>query len=132
MVVGFQLSRLIMASRLCIDLACRRPLRKLHLCLLQNCRIIQQFCCHSDTAVDFDVASAAVRGFTYQAIGQLASRVPSLFTSDVSIARRFFQSLSTEPAGVRSALQEAVSTLASAYKGCTGVTPCLMSSTQLR
>ena len=61
-----------------------------------------------------------MRGFTYQAIGQLASRVPSLFTSDVSIARRFFQSLSTEPAGVRSALQEAVSTLASAYQDCTG------------
>lgn len=74
------------------------------------------------------MASAAVRGFTYQAIGQLASRVPSLFTSDVSIPRRFFQSLSTEPAGVRSALQEAVSTLASSYQGCTGKDTLLIGS----
>lgn len=79
-----------------------------------------QICCPPDTSAGSDMASAAVRGFTYQAIGQLASRVPSLFTSDVSIARRFFQSLSTEPAGVRSALQEAVSALASAYQDCTG------------
>ena len=77
-------------------------------------------CCPADTSTGSDMASAAVRGFTYQAIGQLAARVPSLFTSDVSIARRFFQSLSTEPAGVRSALQEAISTLASAYQDCTG------------
>jgi len=78
-------------------------------------------CCYADSSTGSDASSTAVRGFTYQAIGQLASRVPSLFTSDVSIARRFFQSLSTEPAGVRSALQEAISTLASAYQGCTGV-----------
>lgn len=77
-------------------------------------------CGPADKSPGADMASAAVRGFTYQAIGQLASRVPSLFTSDVSIARRFFQSLSTEPAGVRSALQEAVSTLASAYRDCSG------------
>jgi proteasome component ECM29 len=96
------------------------------------CLCYQQHCCPADTAAGSDAASAAVRGFTYQAIGQLASRVPILFTSDVSIARRFFQSLSTEPAGVRSALQEAVSTLASAYQGCIGVTCLLISSTRLQ
>ncbi|CAK0785632.1 hypothetical protein CVIRNUC_008843 [Coccomyxa viridis] len=74
----------------------------------------------NDTSSGSDITSTAVRGFTYQAIGQLASRVPALFTADVAIARRFFRSLSTEPAGVRTALQEAISTLASAYQGCKG------------
>lgn len=67
-----------------------------------------------------DATSAALRGFTYQAVGQLASRAPGLFRRDASIAARFFAALSSEQAGVRAALQESVSSLASAYQGCTG------------
>ena len=87
--------------------------------------------CCADTSSGSDITSTAVRGFTYQAIGQLASRVPALFIADVAIARRFFRSLSTEPAGVRTALQEAISTLASAYQGCKGMSGCLIQNCDL-
>lgn len=35
-------------------------------------------------------------------------------------SRRFFNGLTTEPAGVRAAVQEAVSSLGGAFKGCQG------------
>jgi proteasome component ECM29 len=62
----------------------------------------------------------ALRGFTYQAVGQLAARVPGLFRRDAAVAEQFFRALSTERAGVRAALQEAVSSLAIAHQDCTG------------
>lgn len=67
-----------------------------------------------------DAAAAGLRGFTYQAVGQLASRAPALLAADASVAARFFAALATEPPGVRAALQEALSALAGAYAGCTG------------
>ena len=69
-----------------------------------------------------DTAGLTLRGFTYQALGQLAKRAPELFQKDTDIAAQFFSALSVEPPGVRAALQEAVSTLATAYKGCSGTT----------
>lgn len=77
-----------------------------------------------------DNAGRALRSFTYQAIGQLAGRSPQLVRSRVDIAVRCFDALSTEPSGVRAAVQEAVSTLAIAYEGCSGapsIIPALMS-----
>ena len=68
-----------------------------------------------------DTPTLTLRGFTYQAVGQLAKRAPQLFQKDTDIAAQFFSALSVEPPGVRAALQEAVSTLAIAYKGCSGV-----------
>ncbi|KAL3147888.1 hypothetical protein ABBQ32_002606 [Trebouxia sp. C0010 RCD-2024] len=67
-----------------------------------------------------DTPTLTLRGFTYQALGQLAKRSPQLFQKDSDIAAQFFSALSVEPPGVRAALQEAVSTLASAYKDCSG------------
>ena len=67
-----------------------------------------------------DINSQTLRGFTYQALGMLASRVPEPFREDVDAAAGFFAALSSEPPGVRASLQEAVSTLATAYKGCSG------------
>eukprot|EP00873_Tetraselmis_striata_P043262 jgi/Tetstr1/463526/TSEL_008405.t1 len=69
-----------------------------------------------------DAQSSMLRGFTYQAIGQLAQRSGAIFQKDISIAERLFAALSTEPPGTRATLQEAVSTLAVAYKGSTGET----------
>lgn len=121
------------------------------------------------------MAGLSLRGFTYQAIGQLAQRQPQAFAGRLDIATRwaaslarwaaqqgwrgmcwarrgrvpgaqrnaarpsglalarsaaqalfrplqpclprFFEALSTEPAGVRAAVQEATSSLASAF-GC--------------
>lgn len=57
----------------------------------------------------------ALRGFTYQAIGQLSQRVPLLFQEDTDIAARCFEALSFEPAGVKAAVQEATSLLSAAY-----------------
>ena len=68
-----------------------------------------------------DTPTLTLRGFTYQALGQLAKRAPQLFQKDTDIAARFFSALSVEPPGVRAALQEAVSTLATAYKDCSGM-----------
>ena len=76
-------------------------------------------CCFAEAAAS-DAATLALRGFTYQAIGQLAKRTPQLFQQDTDIAAQMFSALSVEPPGVRAALQEAVSTLSSAYKGCSG------------
>ncbi|KIZ04640.1 proteasome component ECM29 [Monoraphidium neglectum] len=58
---------------------------------------------------------AAMRGWAYQAVAALAQRLPEHFEGDVGVARRFFGALASEPAGSRSALQEAVSSLAGAY-----------------
>ena len=74
----------------------------------------------SAEATASDTAGLTLRGFTYQALGQLARRAPELFQADTDIAAQFFSALSVEPPGVRAALQEAVSTLATAYKGCSG------------
>ena len=77
--------------------------------------------CRAESAAS-DTAALALRGFTYQAIGQLAKRAPSPFQKNTDIAAQMFSALSVEPPGVRAALQEAVSTLSSAYKGCSGNT----------
>ena len=74
---------------------------------------------------ELDQTTQRLRGFLYQAIGQLASRAPQPFHDEPEIAARLISALSAEPAGVRAALQEAVATLASAYKGCPGG-PCCM------
>ena len=76
--------------------------------------------CHAEASVS-DTPTMTLRGFTYQAVGQLAQRTPQLFQNDTDIAAQFFSALSVEPPGVRAALQEAVSTLALAYKGCSGM-----------
>lgn len=81
------------------------------------------FLCHVDSAAS-DTPTLTLRGFTYQALGQLAKRSPQLFQKDSDIAAQFFSALSVEPPGVRAALQEAVSTLASAYKDCSGMGCC--------
>ena len=62
-----------------------------------------------------DQASLSLRGFAYQAIGCLASRVPALLSDRVDIARLFFKSLSDEPSGLRSTVSESVSSLSKAF-----------------
>lgn len=76
--------------------------------------------CLAESAAS-DTPTLTLRGFTYQALGQLAKRSPQLFQKDTDIAAQFFSALSVEPPGVRAALQEAVSTLATAYKDCSGM-----------
>ncbi|PRW21127.1 proteasome-associated ECM29-like protein isoform X1 [Chlorella sorokiniana] len=69
-----------------------------------------------------DVTGLTLRGFTYQAVGQLAQRQPQAFAGRTDIAARFFSALATEPAGVRAAVQEATASLAAAFRGAQGDT----------
>ena len=85
---------------------------------------VGNLCCmravRAEAAAGTDAAAAALRGFTYQAVGQLAARAPAVVRGDPSVAARFFGALATEQAGVRAAVAESLSSLAAAYQGCTG------------
>ena len=63
---------------------------------------------------------ASLRGFCYQALGQLATRLPRLVVGTPDLAARVFTALGTEPEAVRPSVQTAARSLASAYKGCGG------------
>lgn len=77
-------------------------------------------------------ASVPLRGFTYQAIGQLGERVPSLLSQDTDIPRRLFHALAVEPPGVRASLQEALSALSNAFIGAQGQKDLLPSRGRMR
>lgn len=63
---------------------------------------------------------ASLRGFCYQALGQLSQRTPTLVTGTADIAARVFGALASEPESVRTSVQGAARSLARAYKGCGG------------
>lgn len=65
---------------------------------------------------DTDSSSKQLRSFTYQAIGQLSLRAPHLFNKNTDMAVRMFAALRSEPDSVRVTVQEALSSLANAYK----------------
>ncbi|CAM6125657.1 unnamed protein product [Calypogeia fissa] len=66
-----------------------------------------------------DASSKQQRAFCYQAIGQLAQRAPHLFSGNTEMVVRLFDALRTEHVNLRSSVQEALASLAGAYKGCT-------------
>lgn len=45
------------------------------------------------------------RGYAYEAIGQLAQRIPSTFAGNIQIAEDLFEALESEPAGKNSLLR---------------------------
>lgn len=55
--------------------------------------------------------------FAFQAIGLLASRMPHLFRDKIDMAVRLFAALKSEDQSLRLTIQEAVNSLATAYKG---------------
>lgn len=69
-------------------------------------------------AAESEVYSRELRAFSYQAIGQLAQRAPQLFRGNVDMAVRLFQALKEVDPSSRSTVQEAVNSLATAYKDC--------------
>lgn len=83
------------------------------------CSYAKPFCAENGAAGS-ESSMVTLRGFTYQAIAQLGERVPSALQSDTDVPRRFFHALAVETPGVRANLQEALSALAGAYKGCSG------------
>ena len=69
----------------------------------------------SSAASGQDITAIALRSFGYQAIGQLAQRLPSALRGRTDLAARCFSALATEPAGVRAAVAEATSALAAVF-----------------
>jgi len=68
-------------------------------------------------------ASPAARSFAWQALGQLATRVPGALQARPDVAARLFTALAAEPDGVRAAAQEAVACVATAYAGVSSADP---------
>jgi len=68
-------------------------------------------------------ASPAARSFAWQALGQLATRVPGALAARPDVAARLFTALAAEPDGVRAAAQEAVACVATAYAGVAAADP---------
>ncbi|XP_048499629.1 uncharacterized protein LOC104890118 isoform X2 [Beta vulgaris subsp. vulgaris] len=64
-----------------------------------------------------DAISRETRTFAYQAIGILAQRMPQLFRDKIDMAVRLFGALKSESQFLRLVIQEAASSLATAYKG---------------
>jgi proteasome component ECM29 len=69
-------------------------------------------------AAEPEVYSRELKAFSYQAIGQLAQRAPQLFRGNVEMAARLFQALKEVDPSSRFTVQEAVNSLATAYKDC--------------
>lgn len=64
--------------------------------------------------------AVSLRGFCYQALGQLAARQPALVNCTPDVAARVFSALATEPEGVRASVHDAARSLSAAYRGCGG------------
>eukprot|EP01018_Ginkgo_biloba_P028626 Gb_39352 [translate_table: standard] len=67
-------------------------------------------------STEAEISLRELKAFAYQAIGQLAQRVPQLFRGNVEMAARLFQALKKEDSSIRFTVQEAVNSLATAYK----------------
>ncbi|KAJ3681025.1 hypothetical protein LUZ60_015514 [Juncus effusus] len=70
-----------------------------------------------DGSSNSESAGKDLKVFAYQAIGLLASRLPNLFREKVEMAVRIFTALKLEDQSIRVAIQEAATSLATAYKG---------------
>jgi proteasome component ECM29 len=70
----------------------------------------------SPAAAGQDSIAISLRSFAYQAIGQLAQRLPSALQGLTELASRCFSALATEAPGVRAAVAEATSSLAAAFQ----------------
>ncbi|XP_062509489.1 proteasome adapter and scaffold protein ECM29-like [Corticium candelabrum] len=62
-----------------------------------------------------------LRCLTYVGLGQLAKRMSSLFSSNVALVQRLFDSLIKEQGDVRQAVHESLTTLSTAFKSASGL-----------
>ncbi|CAE6013918.1 unnamed protein product [Arabidopsis arenosa] len=68
------------------------------------------------TGSETDALSRETKIFSFQAIGLLAQRLPQLFREKTEMAVRLFDALKLETQSLRSTIQEAIISLAAAYK----------------
>ncbi|CAM0950342.1 unnamed protein product [Alopecurus aequalis] len=73
------------------------------------------------STTEADSTARDVKIFAYQAIGLLASRMPNLFSNKTEMAVRLFTALRLEDQSLRLTIQEAATSLATAYKGASKV-----------
>ncbi|XP_044946463.1 proteasome adapter and scaffold protein ECM29 isoform X3 [Hordeum vulgare subsp. vulgare] len=73
------------------------------------------------SSTEADSTARDVKIFAYQAIGLLASRMPNLFSNKTEMAMRLFTALRLEDQSLRLTIQEAATSLATAYKGASMV-----------
>ncbi|KAM0826507.1 hypothetical protein ACQ4PT_068829 [Festuca glaucescens] len=73
------------------------------------------------STTEADSTGRDVKIFAYQAIGLLASRMPNLFSNKTEMAVRLFTALRLEDQSLRLTIQEAATSLATAYKGASKV-----------
>ncbi|XP_052291490.1 uncharacterized protein LOC102615291 isoform X1 [Citrus sinensis] len=66
---------------------------------------------------DSDSVARDTKSFAFQAIGLLAQRLPQLFRDKIEMAVRLFDALKLEASSLRLVIQEATTSLATAYKG---------------
>jgi len=81
--------------------------------VVENCLALLD---SAPAAAGQDSIAISLRSFAYQAIGQLAQRLPSALQGRTELASRCFSALATEPPGVRAAVAEATSSLAAAFQ----------------
>ncbi|KAH9741794.1 ARM repeat superfamily protein [Citrus sinensis] len=65
---------------------------------------------------DSDSVARDTKSFAFQAIGLLAQRLPQLFRDKIEMAVRLFDALKLEASSLRLVIQEATTSLATAYK----------------
>ncbi|KAF3545684.1 hypothetical protein DY000_02010565 [Brassica cretica] len=68
------------------------------------------------TGSEADALSRETKTFSFQAIGLIAQRLPQLFREKTEMAVRLFNALKLETQSLRSTIQEAIISLAAAYK----------------
>ncbi|XP_024006382.1 proteasome-associated protein ECM29 homolog isoform X1 [Eutrema salsugineum] len=68
------------------------------------------------TGSEADALSRETKTFSFQAIGLIAQRLPQLFREKTEMAVRLFDALKLETQSLRSTIQEAIISLAAAYK----------------
>ncbi|XP_023639453.1 proteasome-associated protein ECM29 homolog isoform X1 [Capsella rubella] len=68
------------------------------------------------TGSETDPLSRETKTFSFQAIGLIAQRLPQLFRETTEMAVRLFDALKLETQSLRSTIQEAIISLAAAYK----------------
>ncbi len=81
--------------------------------VVENCLLLLD---SSPAAAGQDSIAISLRSFAYQAIGQLAQRLPAALQGRTELASRCFAALASEPPGVRAAVAEATSSLAAAFQ----------------
>ncbi|XP_031556184.1 proteasome adapter and scaffold protein ECM29-like [Actinia tenebrosa] len=101
-----------------------------HMCLCSSDKVLgamgQVLLSGMTKLVDQEKQHIKLRSLAFIAIGKLARRLPSLFSSDIGLVQKLFQSICEEEEDTRLAVQETLSMMAPAYRETKGSTKALI------